>query len=534
MADLQKPSPAKRALPFKRTARQRPPADAPATEDDGLALFSQSKTYFPTVVEDQQKRAREKAEKAEQERKEKLAREREEAERKAREARQRREWSRKELEEEELELGRESERQSAKKRRRPSLLASDGKKAHDDKDDDDDVFSDRPSKSRKSSDLASPGSGGGKTPASRSSRSSGSARATRSSKQSQASVVLLDSSDEEDSKQRSPKAIGTSQKTRSAGSGSKATNTDLGKKAAQVVDSDSDLEMWEDKKQDDKDEKKEDDFEYYIKLAEERKRKKDTAQSATPGADGDDDERGVPVTIMIVAPTLENSKPLCCKVRTAQPLQIAFDTFKERLKQQDACPRKVVSELVFTWRGDRVYHTTKLETLGIRPRGSDGRLHDNSHSGRSGGADGYVGADKVYFEAWTPEEYKENQEKRERERERRELGEWWNDDDNAGVGNGDNSNNNNNGGQSGAAAEEEAVADDRVKVIFKARDMPARNVTLRKYSTVAHMIKAFRKLAGLPEDKHVEIRWDGEVLDHETTVEDADIGDMDSVEVHIR
>jgi hypothetical protein len=64
--------------------------------------------------------------------------------------------------------------------------------------------------------------------------------------------------------------------------------------------------------------------------------------------------------------------------------------------------------------------------------------------------------------------------------------------------------------------------------------MPARNVTLRKHSTVAHMIKAFRKLAGLGEDKHVEIRWDGETLDPETTVEEADIADMDSVEVHIR
>ncbi|KAI1202200.1 hypothetical protein F5X97DRAFT_255133 [Nemania serpens] len=542
MADLQKPAPAKRALPFKRTAKQRPPPQTSPADDDGLELFSQSKTYFPTVVEDQQKRAREKAEKAEQERKERLAREHKEAEARARRARLGRERTREEAEDVEVEAETDKGGESTKKRRRHSPFLSD---AEEDKDHD---FIDRPSKSHKKSTLSSPESGRG-TSAPGSYRGPKSARPTRISKQPETSIVLLDSSDDEVPTKRGSKDSTTSPRIQSSGSQTQPTPLDLRKDKAKVKvdDSDSDLELWEDKKENKggaeggTEEDEEDPSEFYIKAAMERMRKAKEARLArgssaagdgdknkltTPGVDEDD--RGVPVSIMIAAPALSDAKPLCCTVRTAQALQIAFDTFKERQKTQTAYPHKMISELVFTWRGDRVYHTTKLETLGIRPRGSDGRLYDNKHTGRAA-PEGYLGSDKVYFEAWTPEDYDENQRKQERERKLRTVGEWWDQDDAA------NDQGDDNGGErADAEAKAPQQEDDRVKVIFKARDMPPRNVTLRKHSTVAHMIKAFRKLAGLGEDKHVEIRWDGEVLDLETTVEEADIGDMDSVEVHVR
>ncbi|TGJ84075.1 hypothetical protein E0Z10_g4699 [Xylaria hypoxylon] len=534
MADLQKPAPAKRALPFKRTARQKPPSDASSRvdDDDGLSLFSQSKNYFSTVVEDQQRRAREKAEKAEQERKEKLAREREEVESKAREAQLRCEKRRKEAGQE------EKESESAKKRRPNPFLPEDERQQCDDEEDDD-VFGDKPRNFYKLSAPLSPEMRRDAS-APRSSRPE-SSHATRTLRQPETPVVLLDSSDDEDPTKRGSKAVPTAARMQSGRGQTAALHIDLKESKAKADDSDSDLEMLEEKTESPKgaEGEEEDPSEYYIKAAMERMRKAKEARlaressgvgdggmnkSVTPGID---DGRGAPVSVMIAAPALPEAKALCCTVRTEQALQIAFDTFKERQKRQTAYPHKLISELVFTWRGDRVYYTTKLETLGIHPRGQDGRLHDNTSSGRNG-REGYVGKDKVYFEAWTPEDYEENQKKQERERKRRELGEWWDEDD-AANGEGDS-----NDGQTAEAEANTPQEDDRVKVIFKARDMPPRNVTLRKYSTVAHMIKAFRKLTGLGEDKHVEIRWDGEVLDPETTVEEADIADMDSVEVHVR
>ncbi|KAI0540740.1 hypothetical protein GGR58DRAFT_105464 [Xylaria digitata] len=539
MADLQKPAPAKRALPFKRTVRPKPPSDASirAEDDDGLALFSQSKNYFPTVIEDQQRRAREKAEKAEQERKEEQARKREEEENKAREARLTCEKRRKEVEKE------DKESESAKKRR-PNSFVSDDERQDLKDEEDDGVFADRSRNSYKPSTPFSPETKRDSS-APKSSHGLESARASRISRQPEVDIVLLDSSDDEDPTKRGSKASLTASMAHSSGGQIGATHVHSSKGKAKADDHDSDLEMWEEKKEnkdsDEGAEGEDDPSEYYIKAAMERMRKAKEARlaressaardgsmnkSLTPGID--DDDRDTPVSVMIVAPALQDSKPLCCAVRTSQALQIAFDTFKERQKKQTAYPHKLISELVFTWRGDRVYHTTKLETLGIRPRGHDGRLHDNAYSGRNA-PEGYLGKDKVYFEAWTPEDYEENQKKQERERKRREMGEWWDEDDTA-NGMGDN----NNDGRNAEMEANTPQEDDRVKVIFKAKDMAPRNVTLRKYSTVAHMIKAFRKLASLGEDKHVEIRWDGEVLDLETTVEEADIADMDSVEVHVR
>ncbi|KAI1821742.1 hypothetical protein F4861DRAFT_517619 [Xylaria intraflava] len=511
MADKSKPAPTKRALPFKRTARPKPPSDDAIADDDGIALFSQSKTFFPTVVEDQQKRAREKAEK---ERQEKIAREREEAER---ETRKQEEKDRRAVE---AQLRREQkinileeDRDFLKKRRRRSLLS----------DSDDDVgLGNRPRKTCKASTPLSPDSRSPHGPGS--ARSTRSTRSTRKFEMTETPVCLIDSSDDEGGIKKESKSSGTSPRQFNGGR-SKAPHIDLRKDKAKVDDSDSDLAEILGA---DEEAEGEDPLQPYIKAAMERMRKAKEAQEAsdanntgtpTPGVDG-----GPTVRVMLVAPALPEVKPLCCTLRTSQALQIAFDTFKARQKVLNKLPHKVISSLVFTWRGDRVYNSTKLETLGIHPQ-TDNGLRDKT-SDRDV-PEGYLGKDQVYFEACTPEDYEESQKRRERERKRQEMGEWWSEDE------GD-ADDNNAGADADARAKTPQEEADRVKVIFKARNMPARNVTLRKNSTVAQMIKAFRKLAGLGEDSQIEIRWDGEVLEPETTVEEADIGDMDSVEVHIR
>ncbi|KAI1818489.1 hypothetical protein GGS20DRAFT_528858 [Poronia punctata] len=520
-ADLQKPGSAKRSLPFKRTAKPAQCSNTPKPDDDGLSLFSQSKTYFDKVVEEQRRIAREEAAKAEEERKAKLARQQEE-EREAREAQLRREQKRKEA---------EAEREAAKKRRRPSIPSDDGNL--DGSENEDDYPSDPPRKSRKASTpLFSPESTL-RSSTRRSSRLSGSTFSKLSPQKSITPAIILDSSEDEDNPKTKRKLDYDLPRTESSA-------------IVKPEDTDSDLEILDEQTEENEgekdtgqEEKEEDPSEFYIRQAMERMRKakereasiaadgKDKIMSVTPGGE---EEPNPPVSVMIVAPGLSGSKPLCCTVRTTQALRIAFETFKEHQKRQTKYPHQVISGLYFTWRGDRVYDTTSLQTLGIRPLGRDGRLHDGASGGR-GAPEGYAGRDKVYLEAWTPEDYEANQLKRERARQRREKGEWWDEDED------EKKDQDGNLTTTTAGADIEAPpsqADERVKVIFKSRDLPPRNVTLRKFSTVAHMIKAFRKLTGVAEDKHIEIKWDGETLDLETTVEEADIGDMDIVEVHIR
>ncbi|KAI0395797.1 hypothetical protein F5Y17DRAFT_422313 [Xylariaceae sp. FL0594] len=525
MADLQKPAVPKRALPFKRTAR---PAQASASliDDDGLSLFSQSKTYFDTVVEEQKRRAREKAELAEKERLAKLARQKEE-EQEARETKLRAKRETAEA---------EAAKEAAKKRRRSSTIISDDEDTKDVMilDDDDDPFIDEPQrKSRKSSTPYSPEV----THVTRGmSQASNKSSPRRSLRKAGTPVVLLDSSEDED-----PKLGASYPKIRSSGSRTDTSRLVSETDHVKDEDGDSDIEILHDKtgNDDQKDTDDEDPAAFYIRQAlEERMRKEEMArkarearESSAAGDRGNDgvflsdvkDEPTPLVSVMIVAPGLPEAKPICCTVRTTQALDIVFQTFKQRLKTQTKYPHQVISGLYFTWRGDRVYDTTKLETLGIYPRGRDGRLHDGVSGGRKA-PEGFVGKDKVYFEACTPEEFAENQAKRERLRKRREMGEWWDEEEEREQ------------HESVETAEAEAPRkqEERVRVIFKAKDMQPRNITMRKFHTVTHMIRGFRKLTQLAEDKHIEIRWDGEVLDPDTTLEEADIQDMDSVEVHIR
>ncbi|CAJ2501159.1 Uu.00g040120.m01.CDS01 [Anthostomella pinea] len=505
MADFQPPAPARKPL-FKRTVKRKSSSEKPDTNDDGLSLFSRAKDFFPTVIEDQQKRAQEKAAKAEQERKDKLAR----AHREEQDA----------LQEQIL-----REEDSAKKRRRaasPAFPKSEyGGEDDLDDDDDDDVFVDRPRKSRKSS-AATPTP---QTPSGRHqrptlggsrSRGSGSTRALRSRKATTPIVTLGDSSDD-DVKEVKP-TIPDSK----AGLSAKSKQT-----ATVLSDSeDSGLEVWDksqDKKADgeEEDDEEEDPSAFYVRAAMERmeKAKAERLAREQAGLDGSSapaPEEDPPVQILIISQVAE-MKAIVIKYRTRQGLQVAFDSWKQMQRRTTAHLDTVIDSMIFTWKRNQVYGTTTMETLGVRPD-AEGKLWS---SWQTQAPEGYFrnGADQVCFEAWTREQYDEYLELAERDR-RRELGELDDENDEAAT--------------PDQEQEQEAAADKKIKVIFKARDMPPKNATVRLSTTVALMIRVFRKLANVPADKSIELHWDGEVLGPEMTVEEADIGDMDSVEVHIR
>ncbi|KAI1489719.1 hypothetical protein F5X96DRAFT_595148 [Biscogniauxia mediterranea] len=519
MADVPPPPPSstKRALPFKRTFKRRAPAESPGSNDDSLSLFSRAKEFFPSVLEDQQRRAREKAAKAKREEEESALRD---------------------------QISREEE--SAKKRRRVSL-PDDGEKMQersgdekeeehndDDDDDDDDVFSDNPRKSRKSSRILP------HTPTSRRERSvlsssKGGSRAPPShSRKSETPVIALDDDSDEGDRDERSYAMSTSSAVQSYKKSGKTSAALLRDGAS---DSDSDLEMVgentggkdrkENKGGEDEDE---DDGAMYIKMAMERIERARQERMAREGGGGTTVSDGALVELL-VGSYLDFIRPISFKVRTRQPLKIMFDTWVEQqVKRRGVEARPLLQDMFFTWKGNRVYPHTTLETLGICPD-ADGRLYPAWRDKQ----DGFQNQ-KVYFEAWTKDLYDQYQREKEQKR-KQELGEW-DDDDAAFRGSGSGSGGDNaaepGAAAAAAAADEQPAEEKRVRVTFKAKDLPSKNATLRSNTTVAMMIKVFRKLAQVPPEQHIQLRFDGEVLDDDMTVEEADIGDLDSVEVHIR
>ncbi|KAI1504292.1 hypothetical protein F5X99DRAFT_406011 [Biscogniauxia marginata] len=506
MADAPPPSPAKRVLPFKRTVKRKTPIKSPEN-DDGLSLFSRSKEFFPSVLEDQQRRALEKAAKAEQEEKERLAREREDEEESA-------------LREQFL-----REAESAKKRRRVSAVRDEDEDEEDSGQDgeDDDVFSDKPRKPRKSS-IIPPQTPTSKRARSILSSSKGGSRAPHSrSHKSETPAFNLDDDGDEIVEYAKPSTRSTTSAVQSRKKPDKASSALLKDGAS---DSDSDLEMYDGNpdgqhQEESKDDDDDSDATRYVKMAMERierakqERLAREAAAAAGGASAVND--GNALVEMLVGSCLDGIKPISFKVRTRQPLKVMFDTWLEQQDKRKILPRALLQDMFFTWKGNRVYPHTTLETLNIRPDAA-GQLYPAWRSGQ----DGFHNRNKVYFEAWTKELYAECQREKERER-KHELGEWDDDDDAAGDAE-----------QGQAAGASDPDGEKRVRVIFRAKDLPPRNATLRSNTTVAMMIKVVRKLAKVPADKTVELHFDGEILEEDMTVEEADIGDMESVEVHIR
>jgi hypothetical protein len=53
-------------------------------------------------------------------------------------------------------------------------------------------------------------------------------------------------------------------------------------------------------------------------------------------------------------------------------------------------------------------------------------------------------------------------------------------------------------------------------------------------TTFERIAGAFRREQKIPDDKEITLRFDGDVLDPGDKMGDADIEDMDSIEVHIK
>ncbi|KAH7328966.1 hypothetical protein B0I35DRAFT_418886 [Stachybotrys elegans] len=59
-------------------------------------------------------------------------------------------------------------------------------------------------------------------------------------------------------------------------------------------------------------------------------------------------------------------------------------------------------------------------------------------------------------------------------------------------------------------------------------------LTVRSETTVETLITGFRAQRGIEPDKDVGIWFDGERLEEHTTMAEAEVEDLDSLEVHIK
>ncbi|KAI1659792.1 hypothetical protein F4813DRAFT_324791 [Daldinia decipiens] len=485
MADLQHPSPAKRKLPFKRTARRK---STEVVDDDGLSLFSRSGEFF----EEQQRLAKEKVEK-------------EKAARAAKEQREREDRLIRERKAEQDTLTKEPtyDLGSPQKRRRISLPdEEEGKNS-----DDDDIFSYKPIKKRKSPSV--PFTPDSKRESPYVTGTKGSEESRRHSTRSQsvnvsAPVISLDDDDDDDD----PTFMSSPTRRPLLQHPHEETDQDV-----VTLDDENDPQAEVTKGQ--KEDEEEDPSEYYVRIAMERaqkaKEEREAREKGDSGSKGNEDD---PVVQILIHPHLAGVHTLMFRRKLSQKLTVVYQTWiEQQVAKHSLIPRSVLDTMFFTWRGNKVYPHTTLQTLGIKPE-RDGTLYPSWKEDQ----EGYHGRDKVFFEAWTQELYDEYLEEKEKQR-LRDLGELTDEEPEE---------------KQEPEQSQTSQGDQKIRVLFKAKDQQHTRATVRSSTTAAQLVKVYRRLANIPESKTIELHWDGEALDSDTTVGEADIVDMDSLEVHIK
>ncbi|CAM1506988.1 Fc.00g066290.m01.CDS01 [Cosmosporella sp. VM-42] len=242
----------------------------------------------------------------------------------------------------------------------------------------------------------------------------------------------------------------------------------------------------------------EDEFAEYIRKAE-AQRERDQALLRSQSEDAKKES-----TEILISSEVPGVQSVIMKITFDKPLRIVRETWTAvQAKKGIQIPVDQCDDVVLTWRRKKVYNFTTLLSLGIRPRGG-GRLIADSQS-REGLNSSKT---KVHMEAWTPELFQEMEAQAELQRQR-EAGEI-------------------------SEEEKEELPEVKLRVILKARDLEGVRLMVRPETTVETLVTGFRTQKGLGSDRDVTLWFDGDQLEEHVTMDEAEIDDMDTIEVHIK
>lgn len=256
------------------------------------------------------------------------------------------------------------------------------------------------------------------------------------------------------------------------------------------------------------DDDEDDEFGEYVRKAQEQR-----ARDRAMLGQGEDRSKGRETVDILVTSFVPNAKPCCVKFLFDKPLRVVRNSWAA-LQRQNGVQLGVQhdDDVVLTWRRQKVYTVSTLLNLGIQPQG-DGRIRVDEGRGGEGLASNRT---RVHLEAWTPDLFRE-MELREELRRKREAGEAsGSDDDDAAAG--------------GPLPAPEV----KIRVTLKARGFDDVKLTVRPETTVETLVTGFRSQRRIGSDRAVAVVFEGERLDEHVTMEEADIADLDLIDVHVR
>ncbi|KAM3435731.1 hypothetical protein MY4824_004747 [Beauveria thailandica] len=291
-----------------------------------------------------------------------------------------------------------------------------------------------------------------------------------------------------------------------------------------TFDSDVNADMSED----------DDEFAEYVRKAQEQRDKdllrveQEAADAAlfAPTSPTPSDQPGTasPFINIVVTSEIPDTHSCLVKFRFDRPLRLVRDNWtalqhRHKVPLRDLLDRD--DDVILTWRRKKVYMTSTLLSLRILPSATTIGAAVTERSTRDGFNESGT---RVHMQAWTPALFAKMEREDEAARRQREM-----PSETAGEGGEGNYEEDNDDEE-----EEKSAAAAMVRVVLKSRDREPVKLKVLPETTTELLVAAFRAQRDVPPGADVALWFDGMRLQEGATMEDADIDDMDTIEVHVK
>lgn len=163
------------------------------------------------------------------------------------------------------------------------------------------------------------------------------------------------------------------------------------------------------------------------------------------------------------------------------------------------------ANIFLTWKRRKIYDVSTGVSLGWNPSVAEDQSSSSTPGFTKGG---------VLLEAWTQEDFDEwlSEEEKQRMVKRGDLIDDVSEDEPV----------------------EEQVEDTRIRIVIREKDQEPFKMAVDLDTKVCLLIHAIRKMRKIPNDREIKLRYEGEWLEGEVTVEEADIEADCAVEMYLR
>lgn len=163
------------------------------------------------------------------------------------------------------------------------------------------------------------------------------------------------------------------------------------------------------------------------------------------------------------------------------------------------------ANIFLTWKRRKIYDVSTGVSLGWNPSVAEDPSSSSTPGFTKGG---------VLLEAWTQEDFDEwlSEEEKQRMVKRGDLIDDVSEDEPV----------------------EEQVEDTRIRIVIREKDQEPFKMAVDLDTKVCLLIHAIRKMRKIPNDREIKLRYEGEWLEGEVTVEEADIEADCAVEMYLR